>query len=274
MSNLTQRFITGFIGVSLMIGAVLWNEYSLSGLFFFIAILSMREFYSWCEKDQLQPQKIPGLISGAIVYLYFSFFHDFFKPGFFLFLIPSVFGIFIMELYTRSEKPFVNIAITMLGVVYLALPMALMNLISKGGVHDSHEMYHPNIILGYLFIVWAGDTGAYFSGKKFGKRKLFERISPHKTWEGSIGGALSAYVVAFIVSTYFTDLRIIDWFLITFIVIVTGTYGDLVESMFKRSVHTKDSGNVLPGHGGFLDRFDAFFISAPFVYAYLALVHS
>jgi len=274
VSNLTQRFITGIIGASLMISAVIWNEYSFSALFLFIAIMSMREFYTWSEKNQIQPQKILGLTSGIILYFYLSFFNNFIKPDFFLLIIPALFCIFIVELYTKSENPFINIAFTILGIIYLALPMALMNLISKAGVHGVEGTHHPRIILGYLFLVWINDSGAYFFGKKFGKTKLFERISPKKTWEGSIGGGLVALIAASIISKYFIDIRGMDWIFISIIVIVTGTLGDLVESMFKRSIHIKDSGHVLPGHGGFLDRFDSFFISAPFVYMYLSLVNN
>lgn len=271
MTNLTQRWITGIIGGGLMIAAVLWNEYSFSTLFLFIAVMSLREFYSWCEKYQARPHKILGMASGVIVYVFLTPFNEFFTTNFFLLIIPSVFGIFIMELYTNSEKPFINIALTILGVVYIVIPLALVSPIAKGGMHDSAGSYHPLIVIGYLFIIWANDVGGYFFGKKFGKKKLFERISPKKTWEGSIGGAFLALLVAIIVATYFDGLSFKDWIVVSCIVIVTGTYGDLVESLFKRSIQIKDSGTSLPGHGGFLDRFDAFFISAPFVFLYLSL---
>ncbi len=273
MSNLAQRFITGIIGVSIMIGAILWNEYSFSALFLFITVMAMCEFYSWCEKNAIQPQKFMGVLIGMLVFLFFSYFNNTFIPvKLFVVILPLVFCIFIRELYAKSENPFTNIAITILGVVYLALPMALMNLISQFGLENSSGNYHPKIIIGYLFIVWASDIGGYFFGKKFGKRKLFERISPNKTWEGSMGGTLSALVMAFVVSNYFSDLHLIDWLILAAIVVAAGTLGDLVESMFKRSIHIKDSGNTLPGHGGFLDRFDAIFISAPFVFTYLQLL--
>jgi phosphatidate cytidylyltransferase len=274
VNNLTQRFVTGIIGGGIMVGSILWNVYSFSALFLFIVIMSMREFYSLCEKGDLQPQKYLGIALGTLVFLFYSVFQDFIPVRVFIIIIPLVFCIFIRELYTKSEKPFINIAITVLGIVYLALPMALMSPISQFDQVNSSGIYHPQIILGYLFLVWTSDTGAYFFGKKFGKRKLFERISPKKTWEGLIGGTFSALLAAFIISKYFTDLSLVDWIFITFIVVVTGTLGDLVESMFKRSIHIKDSGDVLPGHGGFLDRFDAFFISAPFVFTYLFLFHS
>ena len=256
-----------------MISAIAWNEYSFSALFLFITVMSMHEFYSWCEKNAIHPQKYLGIAVGVLVFLFFSYFLNFIPPKLFIIILPLVFCIFIRELYTKSEHPFTNIAITILGIVYLAVPMALMYLISLSGLDNSSGNYHPRIVIGYFFIVWASDTGAYFAGKKFGKQKLFERISPHKTWEGSIGGTLFALVIAFIISKYFTDLRLTDWLIITCIVVVTGTLGDLVESMFKRSIDIKDSGKTLPGHGGFLDRFDAIFISAPFVFTYLQLLY-
>ena len=265
--------MTGIIGGSIMVGAILWNQYSFSALFLLITIMSMREFYAWCKKDHLAPQVLPGIISGAVVFICFSFFMDFLPPGILLLLLPLVYSIFIRELYTNSEKPFQNIAITILGIVYLAVPMALINLISQSAFNSDYSGYHPHIVLGYFFLVWASDIGAYFVGKNFGKMKLFERISPNKTWEGSIGGMLSGLLVAWLLSMNFADLRLVDWICISIIVVVTGTLGDLVESLFKRSIHIKDSGHVLPGHGGFLDRFDAIFISAPFVFVYLQLMH-
>ena len=270
MSNLAQRIITGIIGGGIIVGAILWNEYSFSALFLFITVMSMREFYTLFSKNEIQPQGLLGITIGALVFVFFSAFMNFIPRNVFIIIIPLVFCVFIRELYRNFQNPFINIAITILGVIYLAVPMALMNLISLG---IDQESYHPRIVLGYLFLIWASDTGAYFAGKKFGKRKLFERISPGKTWEGSIGGTLLALVIAFILSKYFIELRLIDWVAITLIVVVTGTLGDLVESMFKRGIHIKDSGSVLPGHGGFLDRFDAFFISAPFVFTYLQLAY-
>jgi phosphatidate cytidylyltransferase len=272
VSNLAKRFITGIIGVSIMIGAILWNEYSFIILFLFITVMSMHEFYTWCEKNAMQPQKYLGIIIGVLLFLLFSWFVNFIPVKIFIIILPLVFCIFIRELYTKSENPFINIAITVLGIIYLAVPMALMNLLSPKGFWQSWGDAHSLMVIGYFFIVWASDIGAYFFGKKFGKRKLFERISPHKTWEGSIGGTLTALLMAFLVSNYFTEVRLTDWFVIALIVVVTGTLGDLVESMFKRSIHIKDSGNTLPGHGGFLDRFDAVFLSVPFVFIYLQLL--
>jgi phosphatidate cytidylyltransferase len=173
--------------------------------------------------------------------------------------------VFIIKLYKKMErKPFNNIAITILGIFYTAVPFALLNIATY-----EHKTYNYQIITGCLFILWATDTGAYFAGTLFGKNKLFERISPKKSWEGALGGAILAMIFAYGFSIYFTTLAQWQWLCIGAIIIVGGIYGDLVESLLKRSIEIKDSGNSLPGHGGFLDRFDGLLISAPFIVAFL-----
>jgi phosphatidate cytidylyltransferase len=186
----------------------------------------------------------------------------------FYFLIsPFVSLIFFIKLYKKGEKkPFTNIALTFLGIIYVAIPFALINV----SVY-SQGPYSYQIILGSLFLLWSSDTGAYFAGVNFGRTKLFERVSPKKSWEGSIGGAISAIAVSFLLGLYFTDLRAWQWHCIAIIIVVAGTYGDLIESLFKRSMEIKDSGTVIPGHGGFLDRFDGLLLSAPFIVTFLRL---
>ena len=129
--------------------------------------------------------------------------------------------------------------------------------------------FHPNIIFGLLLLTWANDTGAYLIGSQIGRTKLFPRISPKKTWEGSLGGVLVAFMTAYLLSLFFKDLVLKDWLILAFLVSIFGSIGDLVESMLKRSLKIKDSGNLLPGHGGMLDRFDAFLFLLPFAAAYL-----
>jgi phosphatidate cytidylyltransferase len=131
--------------------------------------------------------------------------------------------------------------------------------------------YNYEILFGCLFILWASDSGAFIAGTLFGKRKLFERISPKKSWEGFIGGAILALIFAYVISLYCTSMSMTGWFVTAVIIIVGGTFGDLVESLLKRSIEIKDSGDSLPGHGGFLDRFDGLLISAPFIVAYLEI---
>jgi phosphatidate cytidylyltransferase len=173
----------------------------------------------------------------------------------------------MIKLYKKFErKPFTNIAYTFLGIFYVAMPYALLNIAAfESGT------YNFEIIFGCLFILWASDTGAYIAGTLFGRRKLFERISPKKSWEGALGGAVLAFVFAFIMQLYFSVLAPWQWYCVAAIIIVGGIYGDLIESLLKRSIEIKDSGSILPGHGGFLDRFDGLLISAPFIVAFLEI---
>jgi phosphatidate cytidylyltransferase len=174
---------------------------------------------------------------------------------------------FFIKLYAKEEKPFTNIAFTFLGILYVAIPYSLIHVsVFHNGVYDYE------IIIGMLLLLWASDTGAYFAGTKFGKTKLFERVSPKKSWEGSIGGTITAFLMAFAVSYYFDALKQWEWLTVAAIMVIIGTYGDLVESLFKRSIEIKDSGQSIPGHGGFLDRFDGLLLASPFIVAFLRII--
>jgi CDP-diglyceride synthetase len=190
-------------------------------------------------------------------------------PNEYLYLIfPIISLTFFIKLYKKTDKkPFTGVAFTYLGIFYVAVPFSLLNL----AVFSIEKVYNFEIILGCLLILWASDTGAYFAGTKFGKTKLFERVSPKKSWEGFLGGAFSAIAIAFLLARYFQTIQDWKWLVIAGIIIIAGTYGDLIESLFKRSIEIKDSGRVLPGHGGFMDRFDGLLLSAPFITAFLKI---
>jgi phosphatidate cytidylyltransferase len=184
-----------------------------------------------------------------------------------LVVFPLLATVFLIKLYKKEDiQPFTNIAYTFLGIIYVAIPFALLNIIAFANGVFSYE-----IILGILLILWASDTGAYFTGIMMGKKKLFERISPKKTWEGSIGGGLLALIMASVLSQYFLDLTTIQWLVAASLIVITGIYGDLIESVFKRSIEIKDSGRSLPGHGGFLDRFDSLLLAAPFIVVFIKI---
>jgi phosphatidate cytidylyltransferase len=175
--------------------------------------------------------------------------------------------IFLAELYRKSEAPFHNIAYTFLGILLVILPFNFFHALAFiEGVYNFH------LPLGFLLLLWAHDTGAYLVGVKLGKNRLFERHSPKKSWEGLIGGMVTSLLVSWILSHYYTELSALHWAAISLIIAVIGTYGDLVESMLKRSMDKKDSGSLLPGHGGLLDRFDGLFLSVPLVFVYLYIV--
>jgi phosphatidate cytidylyltransferase len=153
-----------------------------------------------------------------------------------------------------------------LGILYVAIPFSLLHIIAF-----SEGSYKFEIVTGILLLTWASDTGGYFAGTFFGRTKLFHRISPKKSWEGFVGGAVLTLLIAFLLASMAPILPLWKWMIIGILTVTAGTYGDLVESLFKRSINIKDSGESLPGHGGFLDRFDALLVSLPFIAAFLKL---
>ena len=181
-----------------------------------------------------------------------------------LLFAPFIFTVFIYELYSNSQEPFGNIAYIVLGLFYIGIPFALVSFIAFDG-----DVFYYRVVFGLLLLTWVNDTGAYLVGSQFGKTPLFPRISPNKTWEGSIGGAVTCILFGYVLHLLFDEIGLIQWLVLATIVGVFGGIGDLVESMLKRSVGVKDSGNLLPGHGGLLDRFDAFIFVIPFAAAYI-----
>ncbi|MBS1765046.1 MAG: phosphatidate cytidylyltransferase [Bacteroidetes bacterium] len=271
MSNFWTRAFTGAVFVALMVAAIVWSPYSFMALFMTVNLLSIIEFYRLFIKNDFTPRLFSGIALSAILYATSALVASgTSSPKLMLLNVPMVFLIFIFELFLKSEKPFENIAYTLLGVIYLTVPLALFN--SLAFLPGENSVYHSGIIIGYFLVLWASDTGAYLAGMSFGKHKLFERHSPKKTWEGSIGGSLSALLLGYISSLFFTQLSLPQWLMVSLLIVVTGTFGDLIESMLKRSLKIKDSGSILPGHGGILDRFDGLFISIPFIFSYLVLI--
>ena len=188
-----------------------------------------------------------------------------------LFLLTAM----IAELYNKEEKPFDSLAHTFFPVLYVGLPLCLFPFAAFSHTGLSTLLPHncgvfsPGLIIGFFALIWANDTGAYLVGITFGRHRLFERISPKKSWEGFVGGVILAAVLGWILSGWLGVVSGIQWVIIALIVSVFGTYGDLIESMLKRSVGVKDSGSIMPGHGGFLDRFDSTLVAFPAIYLFI-----
>jgi phosphatidate cytidylyltransferase len=268
-NNLTQRLITGIAGSAAIIFATAFSPWTYFIVFLGICFFSLRDFYKLAGLDGMVPQKTLGILAGLVIFA-ISFFVEFkhLSYRYYFIIFPLVSLVYFIKLYKKTErKPFTNISYKFLGIFYVSMPFSLLNI----AVFEE-GYYNYEIILGCLLILWASDTGAFFAGTRFGKRKLFERISPKKSWEGFWGGAVLAIVMTYVLSLYFHSISVIDWLVIGLIIIIGGTFGDLVESLLKRSIEIKDSGTSLPGHGGFLDRFDGLLISAPFIAAYLELI--
>ncbi|WP_339876210.1 phosphatidate cytidylyltransferase [uncultured Algoriphagus sp.] len=268
-SNLGQRAITALFGALVILGGCIYSDYAYFLVFAAILAFSQMEFYKLSGLDGMLPLKSFGTFLGLMIFsLTFLVEKEHLPMKYFYFIFPIVSLTFFIKLYKKTDKkPFTGVAYTFLGLFYVAVPFSLLNL----SVFSVGATYNYEIIIGCLMILWASDTGAYFAGTKFGKTKLFERVSPKKSWEGFLGGAFSAIGVAFILTRYFHVIEDWKWLVIAGIIIIAGTYGDLIESLFKRSIEIKDSGRGLPGHGGFMDRFDGLLLSAPFITAFLKI---
>jgi phosphatidate cytidylyltransferase len=236
------------------------------------------EYYVMIRNTGARPQMLPGILTGVAVYLIATLIAAGMLPEkSFLFLLPVLPLLMIAELYRKQDNPFGSLAHTFFPLLYTALPFSMFPFAAFGRsgldsiLPHATTVFSPGIIIGFFLLIWANDTGAYLSGMSLGKHKLMERISPKKTWEGFFGGLLIASAVAWFLSGWLGVVDKYHWVIISLIISVTGTYGDLVESMLKRSTGVKDSGTIMPGHGGFLDRFDSAVFSFPIVYLFLSL---
>lgn len=262
---------------AVVLGAVLASKWSFGALVMAIALGGVWEFYRFAEKAGYAPQRAMGLTATAAIIIFsvtlmMSICNELpaVLDGTFLFILVLVVLLlpmmFICELYRKSETPIANIGTTLMGIVYVALPMALLPFIP---LLLSPTEWQPWSVIFYIFIIWANDVFAYLFGITLGKHRLFERISPKKSWEGFFGGLLGAMAMGY-AAAEILDGNVVVWVGAALVAAISGVLGDLVESMFKRSVDLKDSGNIIPGHGGWLDRFDALILSLPFVFIYLA----
>ncbi len=275
---MTTRILTAIVFVSVMLGGLYGGLYPFVALFVLITALCLWEFIGMTLVAQnptnIRHYKIAGTIMGVLPVVITGIYKLGIPADPFMFLkkatilsIPLVFLIFIRELFAKTKEPFTNLAHLFLGIFYIGLPMSMLVLVGIEG-----DNYLPNTVFGILLLTWANDSGAYLIGSKIGKTPLFPRISPNKTWEGSIGGAITTLAAGFLLSLVFDEQSMVNWLIIAALTAVFGSIGDLIESMLKRSKGVKDSGSFLPGHGGFLDRFDAFIFVVPFVAAFLLYI--
>jgi phosphatidate cytidylyltransferase len=268
---LLKRTITGIIFVAVLVAAIMWNKYSIALLFGVFAMLGLNEFLALMRKNGFSPNSILCNVVAVAIYVIIAL-HSFhwFDLEYLLLIFPLLIIIVVSELFRKHDYPVSNMGFSILGILYIIFPFATLNFFAYNEPFYDKLLLVQNdfgLLLGFFVILWANDTGAYLVGSKLGKHKLFERISPNKTWEGFFGGAALSITTA-ILFAYFSDSKTIHWIIVSIIVVVFGTLGDLTESQIKRSTGVKDSGNLLPGHGGVLDRFDGVLFAAPFVLTY------
>lgn len=279
MSNFFRRTLTGAWIVIFVMGGFWLHPYSFFITGLVILAGTQYEYYLMIRNTGVRPQMIPGIITGIAAYTLSTLIASKLIPAnSFLLLIPLMMIMLVTELYRKQEKPFDSLAHTFFSVLYTALPFSMFPFaaFSHEGLGSllPHEgiIFSPGIIIGFFLLIWANDTGAYLTGVTIGRHKLFERISPKKSWEGFFGGFITAMLAAWLLSGWLGVVDRTHWIIIAAIISIAGTYGDLVESMLKRSLGVKDSGTIMPGHGGFLDRFDSAIISFPLVYLFITLL--
>lgn len=272
MSTFIQRSISGTLFVTAIVGSILLGRYSFFIVFLALTIATLLEFYKLTFKARVRPQYLYGLVLGAVIFSV-NYLFAIGKLGNYIFLgiIPLIISVFIIELFRNHQKPIHNIAFTLLGLFYVAFPFSLLNYFVLS--YSSYRIgFQTHLLLGYFILAWANDTGAYAFGMSLGRNKLFPRVSPKKSWEGLIGGFFTTIITSWLLSLFFTEVSLAHWIAIGLITAIMGVFGDLVESMFKRSLGLKDSGKFLPGHGGLLDRFDCVLLSVPIVFVYMEMM--
>lgn len=275
LKSLLTRSLSGLVFVVLLLGCVMWNYYSFTAFFFMMALLGLNEFYKIAEKLNAKPFKLTGFICAIATYLTFVNFSLLssnagivrLRPVF-LAIIPFV--ILSVGLFSKKEDCIKNTFFTIGGILYAVLPFGLLNksVFYANGVEPAQ--FAPKFILGIIFLIWINDTFAYLGGSLIGKHKLIKRISPGKTWEGTIIGVAISFGASFLFNRLF-ELGNYTWPLLGIFIPVLATIGDLIESKIKREAEIKDSGTLMPGHGGVLDRFDSLIFVSPFVFALFKL---
>lgn len=272
--NLLVRTLTGIAFVAVLVGGILWSSATFTLLFAVVTALSVWEFCRIVNgRDDVRVNSVICTMAGVYLFMAVSGFCSNITPsGVFIPYLLSIVYLLISELYLKSGHALNNWAFTMMSQMYVALPFATLNILAyQPETEYSVEVAYNGVLPLSIFVfLWANDSGAYCFGSLLGKHKLFPRISPNKSWEGSVGGGLITLAASQVFAHYdATGLTRWEWLGLSLVVVLFGTWGDLVESLIKRQLQLKDSGNILPGHGGMLDRFDSSLLAIPAAVIYI-----
>ena len=276
MKNFIVRTFTGIIFVAAIVASFLRRE-AMVLLFSIVTGLTIWEFTGLVnERVDVTVNRFICTVAG--VYFFFSmtyFCSDLYggsaKSVVFIPYLVTIIYLLVAELYLKQADPIQDWAYTMFSQLYIALPFSLLNVLAFTATNNGLVTFNTLLPLSVFVFLWVNDSGAYCVGSLLGRHKLFPRISPGKSWEGSVGGAVFVLAAAYAISYYLDGsmLTTPQWLGLGLVVVVFGTWGDLVESLFKRTLGIKDSGNILPGHGGMLDRFDSSLLAIPAAVVYL-----
>ena len=272
-NNFIQRAVTGVLFVIVLVGCIIYSPLSFGILFTIISALGVHEFAQLVSKSsEVSINKTITALGGAYLFLALMSFCTQQSVGARVFLpyLGLLLYMMITELYLKKKNPTGNWAYSMLSQLYVALPFALLNVLAfQNSPETGSVTYNPILPLSIFVFIWLSDTGAYCVGSLIGKHRLFERISPKKSWEGSIGGGIFSIASSLGFAHFFPFMPGWQWVGLAIVVVIFGTWGDLTESLMKRQLGIKDSGNILPGHGGMLDRFDSALMAIPAAVVYL-----
>lgn len=282
--NLLVRSVSGLFFVTIMVVGIAFRPEAMIVLFSLITGMTVWEYTGLVNKTpNVSVNRFITTTAGVCLFLGFAGYSGNITQSYvFLPYLLTIAYLLISELYTKNADPLKNMAYTMFSQLYIALPLSLVNILTFHGNTDGSVFYDGCLLLSIFVFIWINDTGAYVSGSLFGKHQLFPRISPNKTWEGSIGGAVFVLIAAAITGNLADNgsnlqlLNTVQWMGLGLVVVCFGTWGDLAESLIKRTLNIKDSGNVLPGHGGMLDRFDSSLLAIPasVIYLYTIILFS
>jgi len=266
LKELHTRTIWGFLFATVLTAAILLGAVWFGVLFLIISVFALREFYALCREAGYSPQVYPGLVAGIFIFI-LSFFtaNQTINYTAFYYILPVIYAFPVYELFRKKKEPIANLALTGFGLIYVTVPFSLLNFLAFHEI-EGVVNYHYELLISLFIFVWASDSGAYILGVRFGRHRLFERISPKKSWEGLFGGVFTALIAAWILTYIFPQYSPLLLAIMSILVVIAGTVGDLVESMIKRSIGVKDSGRFMPGHGGLLDRFDSILLASPVIY--------
>lgn len=277
MKNFIVRAITGALFVAIMVAGLL-DPTAMIGLFALITGLALWEYTGLVNNiENVCINRFISTVAGVYLFVAIAGINSGIiqTNAVFVPYLLTVVYLFISELYARNTNAINDWAYTMLGQMYIALPLAMINVLAFRQSPDGLITYNFLLPLSVFVFLWINDTGAYCTGSLIGRHKLFPRISPGKTWEGSVGGGLLVVAVAAVIGYWdnrlmgMAGLSVAAWMGLGLVIVVFGTWGDLVESLFKRTLGVKDSGRMLPGHGGMLDRFDSSLMAIPAAVIYL-----
>lgn len=277
MKNFITRAITGVLFVAIMVAGFI-QPLTMILLFALITGLALWEYAGLVNQvENVAVNRFISTVAGVYFFIAVAGINSGYiqTNAVFVPYLLTVVYLFISELYARNTNAINDWAYTMLGQMYIALPLATINVLAFRQSPDGLVTYNFLLPLSVFVFLWINDTGAYCTGSLIGRHKLFPRISPGKTWEGSVGGGLLVVAVAAVIGYWdnrlmgMAGLSVVEWMGLGLVIVVFGTWGDLVESLFKRTLGVKDSGRMLPGHGGMLDRFDSSLMTIPAAVIYL-----